>query len=161
MGVTLPDAGVTLLQKILQSPEPPAGAVVLVLSARDEEPGEQEAREKRAAEIREPQIVLHLDAENTHEEAVSALKWARRDHDFVIVTSAYHQLRAFLTFVKVFEGTGVRLWNASAPSAWDKLEDETLKIAQYQAKHHVASYDEGLMHLLERDGWEQPYVCVA
>ena len=75
----------------------------------------------------------------------------------MIVTSAYHQLRAFLTFVKVFEGTSTRLWNCSAPSAWEKFDEELRKIVQYQLKGHVASYAHGLEHL----AWRDSYNCAG
>lgn len=146
-----------LLQQIVQSPAPPANAIVVVLSARDEDAGESYARCEHAKTIPSPKIVLHADAANTYEEAIQALRWATRGQDVVIVTSAYHQLRAFLTFVKVFHGTGVRLWNAPAPSGWEKLEGEMAKIPEYHAKGHLASYRDGLDHL----AWRESYHCAG
>jgi len=147
-----------LLQRIVQSPEIPAQGVVVVLSAWDEELGEMEARESHAATIASPELLLCFrDSANTHDEAQAARRWAQRSNDFIVVTSAYHQLRAFLTFVKVFQGTSVRLWNAPAPSGWEKFEGELRKIEEYQAKNHVATYREGLDHLT----WRDSYSCAG
>ena len=147
-----------LLQRIVQSAEPPKGLIV-VLSAWGEDAQETKARHTKAHQLAER---LRADmwmplAGNTHEEAQGTLRAAVFSDNIIIVTSAYHQLRAFLTFIKVFEETTIRLWNAPAPSAWDKLEGELQKIAAYQAKGYVASYAEGLAHL----AWRDSYNCAG
>lgn len=144
--------GLLLMQRIVQSPAPPPGWVVM-LSAYDEPPHEDAARRTKASSFGEYSAPL---AHNTYDEARfvrSCNQWS----DVIIVTSAYHQLRAFLTFVKVFQGTGVRLWNAPAPSGWEKLDGELAKIAEYQARGHVATYREGRDHL----AWRDSYNCAG
>jgi hypothetical protein len=131
----------TLLGRVLQD-RPHAGVVVVLSGDTDEE------SQERLASVSGPYVIPV--ATNTHEDAL----WTRRNletgDDLVLVTSAYHQLRAFLTFVRVFRGTAVRIWNAPAPSEWGHLVDEARKIAAYQRKGHVASYAEGLAYLAQR-----------
>lgn len=86
---------------------------------------------------------------NTHQEAADA--HARvHNSDITIVTSAYHQLRAFLTYLAVFSRT-TRIWNAPVPSGFDLLAGEFEKIEQYQAKGDCASYDRAVEYLKWRD----------
>lgn len=88
---------------------------------------------------------------HTREEAERVIH--ARIPEFTIVTSAYHQLRAFLTFVKAASDAGwkPRMWNLSAPSSMERVADEMRRIAEYQAKGHVASFEEGLSYCAWRD----------
>lgn len=86
-----------------------------------------------------------------------------RVSDVLLLTSAYHQVRAFLTMLQALHDHGIdrtiRLWNVPAASRMDKLPDEWRKIAEYQAKGHVASLEDGLAYLDWRD--RQGAACVT
>jgi hypothetical protein len=75
--------------------------------------------------------------------------------DCTLVTSVYHQLRAFLTLLRAAQDVGaertLRIWNDPAPSTMAKLPQELEKIALYQKRGHVASYEEGMAYLDWRD----------
>lgn len=90
---------------------------------------------------------------NTREEATACFQ--HQITDLTIVTSAYHSLRAFLTFLQVAGETGQRVRITSHPVGRDfsLLEQELQKIATYQTIGHVASYEAGLDYFLHRDAW--------
>lgn len=89
------------------------------------------------------------EGENTWEEARFAAM--RYTGNLTLVTSAYHQLRAFLTFVKALDGRPLAIWNAPAPSGMHDLEREFRKIEEYESWGHVATTDEGIAYLAWRD----------
>lgn len=131
---------------------PPLGATVVQLSAYEEPDSERLARQYVVDRL-QPARVIRPYAAHTYSEAGEALSVVNDGEDVVIVTSAYHQPRAFLTFLRVLQETGrvsrVTLWNAPARTDFDP-GDEAEKIAQYQAKGHVAQYHEGLTYLAQR-----------
>lgn len=89
------------------------------------------------------------EGDNTWEEAMFAA--SHYTGNLTVVTSAYHQLRAFLTFVKAAEGSLLAIYNCPAPSGMEDLEREFAKIDEYQRRGHVATYEAGLAHLAWRD----------
>jgi len=143
-----------LLMRVLGSACPHRGLIV-PLSGWDESPAEFAARGVRASEFVGRVVPLH--GPHTHAEAVQFMGERHEEDgaDVILVTSAYHQLRVFLTFLAVLKDWGldrtVRLWNAPAPSGMEKLALEWQKITDYQQKGHVASYDDGLVYLDWRD----------
>jgi hypothetical protein len=96
------------------------------------------------------ETVLLFDGAHTQDEAHLAL--AQAGTDLTIVTSAYHALRAFLTFVQVSGTTPLKLWNLPVPSSMDRLADELQKIERYQQAGHVASYERGVQYWRWRNG---------
>jgi CMP-N-acetylneuraminic acid synthetase len=136
-----------LLARVLVPDQPHGPAVVL--SAWDEQEAEQRTRFQHAIGD-----AISLHGENTRDEAERAVT-LRSGNDITIVTSAYHQPRAFLTFLKVLYDHGlertVRLWNIPAPSRMDRLAEEWHKITEYQAKGDTASVEQGLLFLDWRD----------
>lgn len=141
-----------LLCRVLSGP---AYGPAVVLSAKNESPEENMARYTYALE--RCKRVIPAQGANTYEEAVAAVAQVRAGH-LTIVTSAYHQLRAFLTFVAACGDQTIHLWNLPMPSAWEKFSGELEKIALYQHKGHVASWEAGLHHLDTRDRiWSLPY----
>jgi hypothetical protein len=72
--------------------------------------------------------------------------------DIVIVTHQSHHYRAFLTFVKAFEHSGVRIISQPIKQAEMYLYDEVRKISEYQRKGDVASYEEGIQYLNDHQG---------
>lgn len=131
---------------------PPLGATVVQLSAYEEPDSERLARQYVVDRLH-PNRVIRPYAAHTYAEAGEALSVVTDGEDVVIVTSAYHQPRAFLTFLRVLQEMGrahrVTLWNAPAPTTYDP-GDEAEKIRRYQAKEHCAEYHEGLTYLAQR-----------
>src|SRR6267143_5387708 len=129
-----------LLARILV-PDVSRGTAV-VLSAWDEAPTEQRFRFAHS-----PTDCISLHGENTRDEAERAVA-LRSGDDLTIITSAYHQPRAFLTVLKVLIDQGlsrtVRLWNLPAPSPMQELAHEWRKISTYQSKGDVATVEQGL-----------------
>lgn len=97
--------------------------------------------------------VLAASVRHTQDEAIVALADHRVAVPLTIVTSAYHQLRAFLTFLQVLpKPWDVMLYNQPCPSRMDLLPSEFEKVLKYGAQGHVASYDDALTYLDWRDG---------
>lgn len=136
-----------LLARVLV-PDVSRGTAV-VLSAWDEVAGEQRRRFAQS-----PEGCISLHGENTRDEAERAVA-LRSGDDLTIITSAYHQPRAFLTVLKVLIDQGiartVRLWNIPAPSPMRELAHEWTKITEYIAKGDVATVEQGLTYLTWRD----------
>lgn len=116
-------------------------------------------------------IKLDAVSRNTREQAVAfaaaaeAEKWSRA----LLVASAYHMPRAFLTFVQAMDEAGVAdrvcihplpvshtPWSGTPAGAdvsrVDLLEDELRKVDDYGAEGHVATYARGVEYLLS---WER------
>ncbi len=136
-----------LLARVLVPDESRGTAVIL--SGWDEPPMDQRLRFAMT-----PSDAISLHGENTRDEAERALA-LRSGNDMTIITSAYHQPRAFLTMLKVLIDHGlsrtVRIWNRPAPSPMTRLADEWHKILEYQAKGDVATAEQGLLYLDWRD----------
>lgn len=151
--LSAPSARECLMARVLSEFRVHQG-VVAVLSAWDEAAEEMTWRE---AEVAGLQSVTRLHGAHTYAEAQAGImELAHWDaEDLTIVTCAYHQPRAFLTFLRVLQETGldrtVRLWNAPAAGRMEKLAEEWRKITEYAAKGHVASYEDGLRYLDWRD----------
>lgn len=107
-------------------------------------------------------IIVDDQALNTWEQAVNTIRLALENdwQRLLLVTSPYHQARAFLTFLKAMRAgdwNGKIINQPAAYLAWDKqpggrdqqanelLADELDKITRY--KDHVASWADGLNHL--------------
>lgn len=144
-----------LMARVLADRFPPSGAIVLRFSAWDEESDDDTFREAAVAKLG-PRVIRLNDA-NTYMEAASGIStvlglpepW--QPQDVALVTSAYHQPRAFLTCLRVLQDKGLdrtlRLWNVAAASRLDKFPEEWRKITTYQAQGHVASLEDGLAYL--------------
>lgn len=112
-------------------------------------------------------VIVEAQSQNTHEQAAHVLELAdTRDwHNLLLVASAYHLPRAFLTFVKALaDPPTIRLIPAAAWAPWtgtpagvDRARAELVlveyvKTQEYQQVGHCASYDKGLEYLLS---WEK------
>lgn len=98
-------------------------------------------------------LILEDTALNTKEEAERMLE-IMKERNFksvLIVTSPYHQYRAFLTWLAAMKraSTSVMLVNAPAPLSLreDLLAQEFKRIETYRAQGDVASYEEGVDYL--------------
>lgn len=114
-------------------------------------------------------LLCEDDSQNTRESAEAVLDMARDSEwgRILLVTSSYHLSRALLTFVHVLVERGLQetihvvpvpaqQYVFSVAPGLEKrrlalLEDEAAKVAEYQAKGHVASYNDGLKYL---EFWE-------
>ncbi len=113
-----------------------------------------------------PEESIHLEqvGSNTKAEAERAMILAKEKgwKTILVVTSPHHQYRAFLTFLKAIQNArlDVNLVNAAADlsmtesTPWgrraDLLEQEFARIAEYQKKGDVASYEDGIKYLRKR-----------
>lgn len=66
-----------------------------------------------------------------------------------LITHSYHLPRAYLTYLQAFRrhGKEVQLWARGVPGDLTKLQGELEKIALYQKRGHLASYEDGLESL--------------
>lgn len=150
-------AGITdreaLITRLLMEPPAPCCELAVLLSSYNERSTEATFRQAQLARFKAP--CLTPVGPHTSAEARMVLTQRGERNNLVLITSAYHQPRAFLTFLRVLQEQGlertVRLWNAPAPSDTRKLAQEFRKIAEYQSIGHVASYGEGLAYLDWRD----------
>jgi hypothetical protein len=112
---------------------------------------------------------LETDSTNTYEQAtaLTAMAKSERWRRVLLVTSAYHMPRAFLTFVAAMEDAGMEdtlhvccvpvsqfWWERPAGLAvtrLDLLAAEAEKIQRYGELGHVASYEAGLAYI---ERWE-------
>lgn len=108
-------------------------------------------------------IIIDDGALNTKEQSIHITKLAKKNNwkKIILVSSAYHQPRVFLSFVKasqlisykikiVYQGflTGKNNISSGRTSKNNALmKDESLKIKNYQAKGDIASYKEGFNYL--------------
>ncbi len=110
-------------------------------------------------------ILVETRSLNTREQAVECLQlallsnWTR----LVLVASAYHMPRAFLTFLAALQSQGrtesLQLIPAYVSMAWheppsemetprlDLLDGELEKCVEYAVQGHVASYHDGIEYL--------------
>lgn len=110
--------------------------------------------------IPENKILLENKSQNTRDQAVEVMEliskngWKR----IILVASHYHQLRAFLTFLKSMKEKKLKIEIINAPAnnlSWfeqtpwgrriDLLEEEFKKIKRYQK--HTVSFKEGIRYL--------------
>ena len=144
------------------------GAPVVVLSGGVDHPPSHVGARRLAtkmidAGVAHDRILLEEASQHTHEQAVAVVAMAAREgwSSLMLIASAYHLPRAYLTFLVVVQETGrtdLQLCIATALQAsWfhpplgvdatrlDLLASEYAKITAYGP--HVASYREGLAEL--------------
>lgn len=108
------------------------------------------------------QIIVEDKSQNTHEQAVQAMKIIKKREwgKIILVTSHYHQLRAYLTFLKVMNEFKMKVSIYNAPvrnlSWYQKtikqknrlqlFDDELNKIDLYLNKNHISSFKTGLKY---------------
>lgn len=124
-------------------------------------PAGELADELRKLGVPDDALVVRETAMNTKEESVQMLDLIheRGWHSVLIVTSPHHQYRAFLTWLATVQAAGstVHVINAPVPLSMteetpqgrreDLLPQEFERIAAYQTKGDVASYEEGIEYL--------------
>lgn len=151
------------------------GAPILCLSGgRHEPPSIQGADSVRAQlmgrGIASDRITIENASQNTRQQAENVLQIAKKAEwtHALLVASPYHLPRAFLTFVKAMDDAKIDTLRIvgvpSSHSPWlgspegmtetrlELLSREYVKIDEYQAKGHVASYERGLEYLKVWEG---------
>ena len=127
-------------------------------------PGAELKKELVSAGIPEAVIMMEDESLHTRDQAVRVIRMADQSkwHRILMVASAYHQYRAFLTFLKARAEAGSALEITNAPArglSWteenpwgrriDLLDAEFKKIEEYRALGHVATFAEGIEYLLK------------
>lgn len=115
--------------------------------------------------VEEKDILVDDQSLNTASHPKNVLVFAKKNNwkKIILVSSPYHQLRVFLSFVKYFDENGVNIKIVNQPAidlAWngvaggktktrtELLVNELLKIDQY--KNDVAGYTQGLEYINKR-----------
>ncbi len=77
---------------------------LLLVGTTGSRPAKEMAQYAKEYGVPEQDIMLELDSRNTKENALNVLKTARDEQwsKIILVTSPHHQLRAYLTFKKVW-----------------------------------------------------------
>ena len=134
-----------LLIRVLS--ERPRDKPILVLSGRKETVDPTPLRLAAAREV--ATIVTLADGENTADEMRRAVRTA--PHQFILCTSADHQLRAFLTMLQALQTIrrerAVKVWNLPVWMPDPEWSQEAEKIAHYQQRGDCASFQQGLAYL--------------
>lgn len=124
------------------------GGPRVVLSGIQETPDATPERVAYAQELGGE--ILIPQGGNTFDEAEYTISRFNGDQ-LTLVTSDYHVPRAYLTFLQALRRRGkaedVQLWARGCVSDLTKLPIELEKIALYQKRQHVATYEDGLEHL--------------
>lgn len=152
------------------------GAEYVVLSGGKHEPPRWQGAESLFPEmmgtgIVPDRILMDMQSQNTREQAVHmvALAAERKWKRLLLVASAYHTARAFLTFVRALADAGMAdtihlVPVAAAHTPWDGVptgmaesrmdlaSGELDKIDQYRVMGHVASYADGIKYLRAWEG---------
>lgn len=112
--------------------------------------------------IKRGDIFVDDKSMNTRDQAINILVMAKikRWKKIILVASHYHQYRAFLTFLKFFQESKIKIEIINSPvndlpwfkkNKWGKridlLESEFDKIDIYMKKNHLASYKYAINYL--------------
>jgi uncharacterized SAM-binding protein YcdF (DUF218 family) len=106
-------------------------------------------------------IILEEQSMHTRDQGVEIMKLAKEKNwqSIIIVASHYHQYRAYLTFLKALEESGLIICIINAPARdlpWfqndeqgrriDLLDTEMKRIELYRSNGHIASYEDSLKY---------------
>lgn len=113
-------------------------------------------------------IIIEGKSKNTREQAEEVIKIAKEKKwkKIILVASAFHQPRAFLTFLKAVKDFNIKLDILNAPAReknWflktslgiskiELLEEEFEKIKKYAKKGHIISIKEALLYQKGKEG---------
>lgn len=147
--------------------------VIVVTGARDGEPrhmgAERGARRLLTLGVAPDRILVEPTAMNTVGQAHEVIEMAVLNEwkSLILVASAYHMPRAFLTFLRELRSraieSGLQIIAMASKGSWsgspkgmrlsrlDLLQSEYDKILKYRELGHVATFKEGLSYLRQ---WE-------
>ena len=100
-------------------------------------------------------IVVENESQNTYQQGQETMKIVKKNkwQKVILVASHFHQLRAFLTFLKAMQKAGLKIQIFNMPcrnaswferisfgkSRFELLKEELGKIREYAKKGHIAS----------------------
>jgi len=92
-------------------------------------------------------IILEEKSQNTLEQARETFKIIKKKkwQKIILVATDYHQLRAYLTFLKAMQEAGLKIMIFNAPAVLGQSElfkEESKKIREYSKKGHLATIKE-------------------
>jgi uncharacterized SAM-binding protein YcdF (DUF218 family) len=101
------------------------------------------------AGVPKEKIIIEGKSQNTKEQAEEVFKIVKESNlqKIILVASEFHQLRAYLTFLKAMEDADLKIviTNVPAKGEYQDLFDEELrKIQEYQKKGHILSFEKAL-----------------
>lgn len=101
--------------------------------------------------VPEKKIIVEQNSKNTREQAEEVAKIIKRKSfkKIILVASDFHQLRAYLTFLKALQDLNLKITVINAPAKDNHkslLEQEFKKIKEYQKKGHIFTFKEALKY---------------
>ena len=112
--------------------------------------------------MNEEDLLWENKSQNTRQQALEVMTMCREKgwESVILVASHFHQYRAFLTFLKTMEDTGIKLLIHNSPARdmpwfqptfgtcrFELLEREFEKITRYGENGHVATFEQGISYL--------------
>lgn len=130
-------------------------------------PAEKMAKKFIEERIPEDKIIIENKSKNTYEQGMETMKLAKDNgwRKIILVASNFHQPRAYLTFLKAMEDSGLDILIYNRPARdlpWlsstalgenrcELFEDELEKIAKYQKISHIISFSK----VLDYQKWKE------
>jgi uncharacterized SAM-binding protein YcdF (DUF218 family) len=116
--------------------------------------------------IPKDKVIIEGISQNTFEQGTEVMKLVKKNNwkKIILVASHYHQLRAFLTFLKTMENANLKIQIYNSPArniSWfekvvnknrkELFEGELEKIEEYSKKGHVASVEDAIEYEQEKE----------
>lgn len=127
-------------------------------------------KEQLFALIGSANCTIHLEDKSMHtrDQAVNVIKMAKKYSwkSLVLVASQYHQIRAFLTFLKVLDEEGLsniiilknqpvlgQTWFEELPwgNRFQLLKEEYLRISEYTKKGHISTIQRSIEYFIWKE----------
>ena len=125
-------------------------------------PAEKSARDLIKMGVPAKNIIIESKSQDTYQQGQEAMKIIRKNKwkKVILVASHFHQLRAFLTFLKTMQEAKLKIQIFNLPvknlswfkktylgkSRFELLTEEFKKISQYAKKGHIASVKTALIY---------------
>ncbi len=125
-------------------------------------PAEKSAKELMKMGISAKDMILENKSQDTYQQGQEAMKIIKKNkwQKVILVASLFHQLRAFLTFLKAMQDVRlkIKIFNASVKNlAWfektslgktrfELLAEELEKIEQYTKRGHLANVKTAIIY---------------
>jgi uncharacterized SAM-binding protein YcdF (DUF218 family) len=125
-------------------------------------PAEKAAKELIKMGVQNKNIIIENKSQDTYQQGQEAMKIIRKNKwkKIILVASHFHQLRAFLTFLKTMQEAKLKIQIFNMPvknlswfektslgkNRFELLAEEFKKISQYARKGHIASVKKVLIY---------------
>lgn len=125
-------------------------------------PAEKMAKELVKMGVPAKNIIVENESQNTYQQGQETMKIVKKKKwkKVILVASHFHQLRAFLTFLKAMQRAGLKIQIFNMPcrnaswfekiysgkSRFELLSGELKKIREYAKKGHIASVKTALIY---------------